>query len=67
MVIGLGIVRNQPWMMGCAKNAMKRTVRRRQILMGPDRAPNEVVANKRGWQTIQAGAQQQIPVGGRGS
>ena len=32
-----------------------------------DRAPNEVVANKRGWQTIQAGAQQQIPVGGRGS
>ncbi len=46
MVIGLGIVRNQPWMMGCAKNAMKRTVRRRQILMGPDRAPNEVVANK---------------------
>ena len=59
MVIGLGIVRNQPWMMGCAKNAMKRTVRRRQILMGPDRAPNEVVANKRGSQTIQAGAQQQ--------
>ena len=35
--------------------------------MGPDRAPNEVVANKRGWQTIQAEAQQQIPVGGRGS
>ena len=47
MVIGLGIVRNEPWMMGCAKNAMKRTVRRKQILMGPDRAPSEVAANKR--------------------
>ena len=66
MVIGLGIVRNEPWMMGCAKNAMKRTVRRRQILMGPDRAPNEVVANK-GLADHTSRGTAAIPVGGRGS
>ena len=66
MVIGLGIVRNQPWMMGCAKNAMKRTVRRRQILMGPDRATNEVVANK-GLTDHSSRGTAAIPVGGRGS